>query len=81
MIKYEVVEEHLNTLESGSYTAYGICAIDSETDEIAEKVSDVFLSYENAIHFANAINEAQLELAHLYNVIENVLIDGENFEF
>ena len=80
MIKYKIIKERLNAQESGSYDAYGICAVDSASEKVVEKISDVFLNYENAIHFIDTINAFQLDLTHLHEVVENVLINAGDID-
>ncbi len=80
MIKYKLIEEKFEDSEVGGYTAYGIYAVDSGNKKIVETISDIFLDYENAAHFVERINAVQLEPMHLYNVIEDVLINGGSVE-
>ena len=81
MITYEIFEESFSAPETGCYTAYGIAAVDSKNGNAIEKVSDVFLNQENAIHFANMLNEEKLEPVHLKSVIDDALIEGGDFYF
>lgn len=76
MAKYEVIEEHFNTPETGSYISFGICAYHEASHEVICSVSDVFANKEHAADLVKMCNEAELNPVHLRCIVENELLSG-----
>ena len=64
MIIYEVSEEESRNDEIGSYTSYGITAVDNKTNETVMKISDVFTDKRTAESYAVLFNEEGLDIIH-----------------
>lgn len=71
MITYYVQEENLYHTEIGFYTSFGILAL--QNDKLIGHVSDVFEDREKADTFVKLCNESQLDIIHLYDVIDDAL--------
>lgn len=73
MAIYILAEEKLFNLEIGSYTAFGITALDNNSKKVICSVSDVFVDRKRAEMFIRLFNEAKLDVIHLQNAIENII--------
>ena len=73
MIIYKIVKEDHCISTSQHYTSFGIAAIDSISGNQCEYVEDVFLDYDTAKEYISVFNEEQLDLIHLYDVIDDIL--------
>ena len=74
MITYEFVEENHNDVVLGKYTSFGVKAIENDSDLQLVYVEDVFSNIETAQEYISLFNNAQLDLIHLKEVIEDILI-------
>lgn len=81
MVIYKVIKESISSIELGNYTAFGIVVYNETQDSTQEiaHISDVFLNKADAINFVNRCNRLGLELVHLPLVIEDALIQNNNF--
>lgn len=70
---YKFCEERLHNPEIGYYTAYGMEVIDLNTETVIKKVSDLFLSIEEAKAFAKLLNECQPELVHFEELCQSAI--------
>ena len=75
MIVYQILQETLWNPESGTYTAYAVCAyeVQNETSVLRSYTSDVFLNKEEAETFVTLCNRLHLSLIHLPDAIEDAL--------
>ena len=71
MYKYIVVEETLENPEIGTYTSYGLKAM--QGDKEITVVSDVSLDRAFVEGLARMYTEFQLDPVHLFEVIEDAL--------
>lgn len=71
MVTYCIQEEKLYHKDLGYYTAFAIKAF--QNNKLVEFVSDVFLDKEKANSFVRQCNELQVDLVHLYDVIDDIL--------
>ena len=75
MIVYQILQETLWNPETGTYTAYAVCAYErqNENSVLRSYTSDVFLNKEEAEAFVNLCNQLHLSLIHLSDAIEDAL--------
>lgn len=62
---FRVIKEKLYNPEIGFYTAYGIEAIDENSEKVIAVVSDVFLYEDEAQDFAKLLNDCEADVVHL----------------
>ena len=77
MIIYKPVKQILNREYIGTYTAYGVSAIDTATNKEVAFMSDVFLDEKSANNFTCVCNKNKLDVIQLADVIDDFLC-GEN---
>ena len=77
MTIYKPVKQILNCEYIGTYTAYGVSAIDTATNKEVAFMSDVFLDEKSAENFTCVCNKNKLDVIHLADVIDDFLC-GEN---
>ena len=70
---YRYYEEELHNPEIGFYTAYGIEVIDLSTGAVIKKMSDLFLSAEEAEVFAAVLNDLRPELVHFEELCQSAV--------
>lgn len=75
MIVYQILQETLWNPETGTYTAYAVCAYERKNgdDVLCSYTSDVFLNKEEAEAFVTLCNRLHLSLIHLPDAIEDAL--------
>lgn len=73
MVQYVVDEEELFNPEIGNYTTFGITAVDNNSKEVICSISDVFVDRNKAESFVRLFNEAELDVIHLQNAIEDII--------
>lgn len=77
MYKYFVKKETTNNPEIGIYTSYGIkiTFVDKQKTKNIQYIPDVFLDENLANKFADLCTINNLEPVHIYDVIEDALIN------
>ena len=70
---YRYYEEKLHNPEIGFYTAYGIEVTDLSTGAVIKKMSDLFLSVEEAEAFADVLNDLRPELVHFEELCQSAV--------
>lgn len=73
MIIYEISEEESENEEIGSYTSYGITAVENETNTTVLRIPDVFTDRHTAEKYAVMFNKESLDIIHLRNVIDDII--------
>ena len=56
-----------------NYTSFGVAAVDTISGSQCVYIQDVFIDFETANKYISIFNEEQLDLIHLYDVIEDIL--------
>lgn len=77
MIEFYTVKESLYSEEAGSFTAYGIgvCENDQCKKKILEYIPNIFLDKQKAEQLVAKCNRLQLDPLHLFNVVEDAVLD------
>ena len=74
MVIYIATVSSFHHPDMGTYTAYGIRAVDKESGEILKTVEDVFTDEEEAVALAARCTAGQLAVHQLKDVIEDTLM-------
>ena len=72
MVIYEAISSKHFSPETGAYVSFGISARNSENGQVSY-VPDVFLQEQEALAFAERMQQLQVEPIHLMEVIEDML--------
>ena len=72
-IRYILRTDTVTDEDNQRHTVYGITAIDSRGAE-QEMFPDIFFDKKKAEDFVNICNSEELELIHLADVIEDILV-------
>ena len=72
-ITYELRTDIVNDEERCSYIVYGIMAKNIRGKTL-QSIPDIFFDREKAEEFVNLCNSEKLELVHLMDVIEEILV-------
>lgn len=73
MIIYKPVKQILNCEYIGTYTTYGVSAVDTTANKEVALISDVFLYEKQADDFTRLCNKNKLDLIHLADAIDDAL--------
>lgn len=68
---YKLRVDHFLSEDNISYVLYGITAVDVSTMQVVESIPDVFLDKHRAEDFIGLCNKLELDICHLYDVIED----------
>lgn len=80
MYKYSIEKENNFHKEIGNYTSYGIkvTLVNKNISQNIEYISDVFVDEKMAYDFINKCNKNKLEPVHIYDAIEDALLNTSN---
>jgi hypothetical protein len=67
---YEIIAERLRCEDEGYYDAYGVLVKDDSGNERL-RISDVFTDKKTAEEFVCRCNRLELDIIHIYDVIED----------
>ena len=70
---YRVREDAIHDEDRKKYMVYGIEAVDSK-GKILKSFPDIFFDRREAKRFVNLCNENDLELIHLADIVEDMLV-------
>ena len=73
-VKYILRTDTVTDEENNEFTVYGITAIDI-LGNMLKSYEDIFFSKEKAKKFVKLCNKEKLELIHLQDVVEDVLLN------
>ena len=73
-MRYIMREDTVESEEGEWLTVYGIEAIEEESGQVMDSIPDMFFDKIKAEQFIKICNDEKLELVHLRDVVDDVLI-------
>ena len=73
MIKYNLRQDLVTYPDEGTYQTYGMDITDTDTNEIIDSIPDISFNRLDAENLIKDCNEAEVDVAHIYDVIEDFL--------